>query len=270
MAHNFASFGPRSGRPSPSARSPRRWSSSPRRASARRRHGWTRPGRTPTEITKVLSALASAATTLDDPLLTERPNPKRVGVLVVTSDKGLCGAYNANVLRAAEELLSLLREQGKTPGAVRDRRQGRRLLPVPRPHGGGQLDRVHPGARATRTRRRPAGRWSRRSTRAPTTRATSRARTASSASTSCTSCTRSSARCCRRCPSPSGSRRWRSSTPRRARRRSRRATSSRRPTRSSRAPRHCCRRCCRSTSTPGSTRRCSSRRRRSWPRSATP
>jgi F-type H+-transporting ATPase subunit gamma len=68
-----------------------------------------------TEITRVLSALASAASTLDDPLLTERENPTRVGVLVVTSDKGLCGAYNSNVLRAAEELLSLLREQGKRP-----------------------------------------------------------------------------------------------------------------------------------------------------------
>ncbi|OLF08092.1 F0F1 ATP synthase subunit gamma [Actinophytocola xinjiangensis] len=67
------------------------------------------------EITKVLSALASAASTLDDPLLTERDNPNRVGVLVVTSDKGLCGGYNSNVLRAAEELLSLLREQGKNP-----------------------------------------------------------------------------------------------------------------------------------------------------------
>jgi F-type H+-transporting ATPase subunit gamma len=67
------------------------------------------------EITKVLSALASAATTLDDPLLNERPNPKRVGVLVITSDKGLSGAYNSNALRASEELLSLLREQGKTP-----------------------------------------------------------------------------------------------------------------------------------------------------------
>lgn len=67
------------------------------------------------EITKVLSALASAASALDDPLLTARENPKRVGVLVVTSDKGLCGGYNSNVLRAAEELLSLLREQGKTP-----------------------------------------------------------------------------------------------------------------------------------------------------------
>ena len=67
------------------------------------------------EITKVLSALASAATTLDDPLLTERPNPKRVGVLVITSDKGLSGGYNSNALRAADELFSLFREQGKNP-----------------------------------------------------------------------------------------------------------------------------------------------------------
>ncbi|WAL69824.1 F0F1 ATP synthase subunit gamma [Amycolatopsis cynarae] len=68
-----------------------------------------------TEITKVLSALASAASNLNDPFLVERPNPKRAAVLVVTSDKGLCGGYNANVLRATEELLALLREQGKEP-----------------------------------------------------------------------------------------------------------------------------------------------------------
>jgi len=67
------------------------------------------------EITNVLSELATAATTLDNPLLTERENPRRAAVLVVTSDKGLCGGYNANVLRTTEELLSLLREQGKEP-----------------------------------------------------------------------------------------------------------------------------------------------------------
>ncbi|HKS43707.1 MAG TPA: F0F1 ATP synthase subunit gamma [Amycolatopsis sp.] len=66
------------------------------------------------EITKALSALATAST-LNDPFLVERPNPQRVGVLVVTSDKGLCGAYNSNVLRAADELVALLREQGKKP-----------------------------------------------------------------------------------------------------------------------------------------------------------
>jgi F-type H+-transporting ATPase subunit gamma len=68
-----------------------------------------------TEITNVLSALAGGAATLDHPLLTERENPQRAAVLVVTSDKGLCGGYNSNVLRAAEQLLSLLRDEGKDP-----------------------------------------------------------------------------------------------------------------------------------------------------------
>jgi F-type H+-transporting ATPase subunit gamma len=67
------------------------------------------------EITTVLSALAGAAVSLDTPLLVERENPQRAAVLVVTSDRGMCGAYNANILRRAEELQQLLREQGKTP-----------------------------------------------------------------------------------------------------------------------------------------------------------
>ncbi|MGH3912169.1 MAG: F0F1 ATP synthase subunit gamma, partial [Pseudonocardiaceae bacterium] len=66
------------------------------------------------EITKVLSALASAAGTLDSSLLVEREHPSRAAVLVVTSDRGLCGAYNANLLRAAEELQALLRDEGKS------------------------------------------------------------------------------------------------------------------------------------------------------------
>ncbi|WP_424188984.1 F0F1 ATP synthase subunit gamma [Actinokineospora sp. G85] len=67
------------------------------------------------EITSVLTELATGAANLDSPLLTERKRTGRVAVLVVTSDRGLCGGYNANVLRAAEELQALLREQGKTP-----------------------------------------------------------------------------------------------------------------------------------------------------------
>jgi F-type H+-transporting ATPase subunit gamma len=67
-----------------------------------------------TEITSMLTELASASA-LDHPLLVQRENPKRAGVLVVSSDRGLCGAYNANVLRQSEELFSLLREEGKTP-----------------------------------------------------------------------------------------------------------------------------------------------------------
>src|ERR1044072_10055568 len=67
-----------------------------------------------TEITNMLTELASASA-LDHPLLVQRENPKRAAVLVVSSDRGLCGAYNANVLRQAEELFALLREEGKSP-----------------------------------------------------------------------------------------------------------------------------------------------------------
>lgn len=66
------------------------------------------------EITHMLTSLA-AESALDHPLLVERANPKRAAVLVVSSDRGLCGAYNANVLRRSEELISLLRSEGKTP-----------------------------------------------------------------------------------------------------------------------------------------------------------
>jgi F-type H+-transporting ATPase subunit gamma len=66
------------------------------------------------EITRMLTTLADEAA-LDHPLLVERPEPKRAGVLVVSSDRGLCGAYNSSVFRRAEELFSLLRGDGKTP-----------------------------------------------------------------------------------------------------------------------------------------------------------
>jgi len=66
------------------------------------------------EITNMLTNLA-AESALDHPLLVARENPKRAAVLVVSSDRGLCGAYNANLLRRSEELMALLRQEGKEP-----------------------------------------------------------------------------------------------------------------------------------------------------------
>jgi F-type H+-transporting ATPase subunit gamma len=66
------------------------------------------------EITRVLTALASN-TNVDHPLLVERPEPKRVGVLVVTSDRGLAGGYSSNALKTAGELMERLKAEGKTP-----------------------------------------------------------------------------------------------------------------------------------------------------------
>ena len=62
----------------------------------------------------MLTTLAAEAA-LDHPLLVERDEPKRAGILVVSSDRGLCGGYNSNVFRRAEELFSLMRQEGKTP-----------------------------------------------------------------------------------------------------------------------------------------------------------
>jgi len=66
------------------------------------------------EITNVISALASQSV-IDHPLVSEKDNPSRAAVLVVTSDRGLAGGYNANALKAAEALYSLLRSEGKDP-----------------------------------------------------------------------------------------------------------------------------------------------------------
>jgi F-type H+-transporting ATPase subunit gamma len=66
------------------------------------------------EITRALTALASNSNT-EHPLLVERPEPKRAAVLVVTSDRGLAGAYSANAIRTAGELMALLREERKEP-----------------------------------------------------------------------------------------------------------------------------------------------------------
>ena len=66
-------------------------------------------------ITQVLTHLASSTGTLDHPLLVARQRVQRAGVLVITSDRGLCGAYNANAIRTTEELIARLRHDGKDP-----------------------------------------------------------------------------------------------------------------------------------------------------------
>jgi F-type H+-transporting ATPase subunit gamma len=63
-------------------------------------------------ITDVLTALASNAS-IDHPLLVARERVRRAGVLVITSDRGLCGAYNANAIRTAEQLIARLRDDNK-------------------------------------------------------------------------------------------------------------------------------------------------------------
>ncbi|MDP9394922.1 MAG: F0F1 ATP synthase subunit gamma [Actinomycetota bacterium] len=63
-------------------------------------------------ITQAVSAVASAST-VDHPLTTEHPDARRGGVLLISSDRGLAGAYSSNAIRRAEQLGELLRSEGK-------------------------------------------------------------------------------------------------------------------------------------------------------------
>ena len=63
-------------------------------------------------ITRAVSAVSSQHD-IDHVLTTEPENPTRAAVLILSSDRGLAGAYSANVLRKAEQLLTRLGEDGK-------------------------------------------------------------------------------------------------------------------------------------------------------------
>ena len=76
------------------------------------------------QLTTAMEDVARQTGALVHPLLEERPNPQRVAVLLVTSDRGLCGAYNANVIRRAERLMGRVRGDGMEPVAYVVGRKG--------------------------------------------------------------------------------------------------------------------------------------------------
>jgi F-type H+-transporting ATPase subunit gamma len=66
------------------------------------------------ELTRALAALGKDAS-LKHPLLTGAENPRRTGILLVTSDRGLAGGYSANAIKRANELAASVRADGREP-----------------------------------------------------------------------------------------------------------------------------------------------------------
>ncbi len=64
------------------------------------------------ELTRAVSALATYSN-VDHPMTTEPENPTKAAVLIITSDRGLAGAYSANVLKEGERLAERLHSEGK-------------------------------------------------------------------------------------------------------------------------------------------------------------
>ena len=54
------------------------------------------------EMRRLMGSVGANAGSIDHPLLKERDEIRRVGTIVITADRGLAGAYNSNVIRAAE------------------------------------------------------------------------------------------------------------------------------------------------------------------------
>ncbi|MGW0770946.1 F0F1 ATP synthase subunit gamma [Streptomyces sp. NPDC002676] len=65
-----------------------------------------------TELTRAVTAVGTGSNT-KHPLTTEAENPARAAVLLLTSDRGLAGAFNSNAIKAAEQLTERLEREGK-------------------------------------------------------------------------------------------------------------------------------------------------------------
>ena len=63
-------------------------------------------------VTRAVSAVATYSS-VDHPLLVESENPTRAAVVIFSADRGLAGAFSAQVLREAGELAERLKSEGK-------------------------------------------------------------------------------------------------------------------------------------------------------------
>ena len=75
------------------------------------------------ELTRAVSAVATFSN-VDHALTLEPEDPKRVAVLIVTSDRGLAGAYSSSVLKEAERLVEKLKGEGKDVDLYTSGRKG--------------------------------------------------------------------------------------------------------------------------------------------------
>ena len=75
------------------------------------------------ELTRAVSAVATFSN-VDHALTVEPEDPKKAAVLIVTSDRGLAGAYSSSVLKEAERLIEKLKGEGKDVDLYTSGRKG--------------------------------------------------------------------------------------------------------------------------------------------------
>src|ERR1700709_1526250 len=116
------------------------------------------------KLTRIASAHVTGTPRI--PVLVERENVKRVGIVLVTGDRGLAGAFNSNIIREGMRTAARVRDEGAEPVFSVVGRKGVSALTFRKQELAGEkrgLTRCPPGerrgaARAVRRRGRRPGR----------------------------------------------------------------------------------------------------------------
>ena len=65
------------------------------------------------KLKEIIGQVAAVSGGIEHPLLKTHENPKKTVVIVLTSDRGLAGAFNANIVRMAKDTIKGLKEKGR-------------------------------------------------------------------------------------------------------------------------------------------------------------
>lgn len=65
------------------------------------------------KLKEIIGQVAASGGEIRHPLLEAHPEPKNAVLILLTSDRGLCGAFNANLVRQAQGLIAELKAQGR-------------------------------------------------------------------------------------------------------------------------------------------------------------
>ncbi|GIX43074.1 MAG: ATP synthase gamma chain [Leptospiraceae bacterium] len=65
------------------------------------------------KIFEIMDNLSKYGTNIDTPFLKQKENPQKYVLLIITANRGLCGAYNSNVLKLARQRIKELQENKK-------------------------------------------------------------------------------------------------------------------------------------------------------------
>ena len=105
-------------------------------------------------LAEVIERLLTPELAARYPLLRQPEQVRRAAVVLLTANRGLAGAFNANLIREARALLERLRGAGGGDGAARGGEEGDQLLPLPAAGDGRHAAPTSATGRRRRTRSR--------------------------------------------------------------------------------------------------------------------